>query len=61
MTESFETFEDNRLEDELHHLAEIAPSAKDLSGMVSGSSEETAALFHKELTVDLVPGTPPKG
>jgi hypothetical protein len=40
----------NRVDHKVKELARTDPSAKDLSGKLSGSSEETARLFHSGKT-----------
>ena len=40
-----------RVEEHLKDLAEVARSPKELSGIVAGTSEETAALFNSGHTL----------
>jgi hypothetical protein len=43
--------EQSRVDEHLKELAEVIRSPKELSGVVSGTSEETAALFNSGHTL----------
>jgi hypothetical protein len=43
--------EQGRVEEHLKHLAEAVRSPRELSGIVAGTSEETAALFNSGHTL----------